>query len=177
MGHRITIPSPDYRTMCDHLLQNEDEQAVFLYADVEAHGMGITFSVRAMEMVPAEGFDVQSGFHLSLNDDVLGAVIKRAWDSGRSIIEAHSHPFPGLPASFSPSDIWGLRELVPHVGWRLGGRPYAALVFGPDTFDAMVWRQNAANPERLGLLDIGDTGIEPTGLTLARRQWKGVAGG
>lgn len=174
MGHWIKIPTAYHRSMSDHLLQDDAEQAVFLYADVQASRRGdVSFSVRAMDMVPPDGFDIQSGFHLALTDDALGAVIKRAWDSGRSIIEVHSHPWPGPPASFSPSDLWGLRQLVPHVWWRLQGRPYAALVFGTDSFDAMVWSRDAADPEPLALLDTGVGRRRPTGLTLARYRWSG----
>lgn len=64
------------------------------------------------------------------------------WSSGTDdwIIEAHSHIGSlGDPAQFSSLDVHSLAEWVPHVRWRLGWRPYVALVVGPTSFDGMAW--------------------------------------
>ena len=75
--------------------------------------------------VPADGFSVCNEYHFELTDEVRAQVIKRAHDLGASIAEVHSHHGP-WPAAFSPSDQLGFREFVPHVWWRLKGRPYLA---------------------------------------------------
>jgi hypothetical protein len=36
-------------------------------------------------------------------------------------------------------DFEGFTEFVPHVRWRLRGRPYAAIVVADTTFDALAW--------------------------------------
>ena len=55
------------------------------------------------------------------------------------MVEAHAHDWPGPSTRFSRTDLDGLQSLGPHMTWRLPGRPYTALVFGPDSFDALQW--------------------------------------
>ena len=67
-----------------------------------------------------------------------------------------------------PGNLEGLEEFVPHVRWRLGGRPYAALVFAPDGFDAMVWADESGAPEPLEALRVVDGPVlAPSNRTLA----------
>jgi hypothetical protein len=66
-----------------------------------------------------------------------------------------------------PTDWMGLDQFVPHVWWRLGHRPYVALVFGETTFDAVVWRAGPEAPEPLEGLRVDDQETRrPTGLSL-----------
>jgi hypothetical protein len=76
-----------------------------------------------------------------------------------------------LPAAFSPSDLFGLDEFVPHVRWRLKGIPYLAVVLGASDFDALVWRSRS--PEPLGSVRVGSRRLEPTGLTFQSLRQRG----
>jgi hypothetical protein len=78
------------------------------------------------------------------------------------------------------SDLLGFEEWVPHVRWRLQGRPYAALVCAGETWDALAWRQSTRTPEPIGAIEIVDGGsialsIAPTQRTIAaldsRTRW------
>ena len=71
-------------------------------------------------------------------------------------------------ASFSLSDISGLEQWVPHLWWRLRGRPYGAIVIDGETLDALAWIEGADEPEQVVSLVIdGDGSIAATGQTLA----------
>jgi hypothetical protein len=91
-------------------------------------------------------------------------MIKRAHDLNASVIELHSHPF-SKHAEFSPSDLSGFSEFIPHVWWRLKGRPYAAIVLAPTGFDSLAWLENPTTPNGLLQIQAGSTLITPTGFT------------
>ncbi len=132
------------------------EQVGFFLADWRLEER--RFALRDWWAVPPEGLEYQSDFHVSLADDIRAEAIKWAWDSGGCLVEAHSHGKWG-PAKFSPSDVWGFEEWVPHLWWRLRGRPYAALVTAGETFDAVAWVDRPNSVEQVESLDIegGDT--------------------
>ncbi len=138
------------------------EEVAFLFTEPESTP-GI---LRACEIhrVPADGFEYQSDVHVSLTDDTRAYVIARAWAIGGGLVEAHSHRYG--PAMFSPSDLFGFTDWVPHVRWRLHGRPYLALVLAPDGFDALVWGGPSGGVSPLGALLVdGQDPRRPTGLT------------
>jgi hypothetical protein len=110
------------------------EEVVFAYA---THADG-QLEVHALEHMIGSDIASQSSRHVVLADDVRPRVIKTAWDRNQCLLEAHSHG-PGGHAEFSPSDLLGFENWVPHVRWRLRGRPYAALVAAGDAWDALVW--------------------------------------
>jgi hypothetical protein len=92
-------------------------------------------------------------------------VIKWAWDKNACLVEAHSHRAGSL-ASFSPSDIWGLDEWVPRIWWRLRGRPYAAIVFAGQSFDALAWIDHAQAIEQVERIVVDGEITRATALTL-----------
>ena len=106
--------------------------------------------------------------HASLTDETRGRLIKRAHDLDASLVEFHSH-LAEWPASFSESDRAGLDEFVPHVRWRLKGKPYMAVVVAPTSFDALAWVSASKNPEEVHGILVGGTLHRPTGLTL--KEW------
>jgi hypothetical protein len=126
------------------------------------------FRLREWRAIPESGFQSRSDFHLVLRDDVRAEIIKWAWDEGASLVEAHSHRLG--EAQFSWSDLLGLEEWVPHLWWRLRGRPYGAIVVGDGgTLDALAWIEAADVPEQVATLEIaGERPIRATGRTLAR---------
>ena len=132
----IELAKPIRDAVWTHLLprKQEVEQAAFLYATVFEG----SFHVIQWEPVFTDDFVIQTSFHIELVDAVRARVIKRAHDLGGALIEMHSH-LGKWPAQFSPSDIAGFDEWVPHVRWRLKGRPYAALVVTRRGFDGLAW--------------------------------------
>lgn len=138
----LLIPAGLYAELQSHL-RGRIEQAAFMLADRRS-GDG-AFQVRELRRVQSEGFDVQTSFHISLRDPTRAELIKWAWDSGACLVEAHSHGDRGL-ARFSPSDLAGFDEWVPHLWWRLQGRPYAAIVTAGETFDGFAWIEAADRP-------------------------------
>jgi len=167
----IIISLALHRQLLNHLFSGTTEQLAFLLAtQTESPESG--FNVEALRCIPPEGFYVQTAYHLSLASETRAEMIKWAWDHDSSLIEAHSHLDDEDPM-FSPTDLAGLREFVPHVWWRLQGRPYAALVFSPQGYDALVWTKspNVAH-ELTALRVLGQSDQRPTSLSItAMRQY------
>jgi hypothetical protein len=152
-----------------------DEARADLFGNVEQVGFFLadfdkpthTFILREWRAVPATGFEYQSAFHVTLTDEMKTQAIRWAWDARASLIEAHSHGDLVLP-EFSPSDICGLRDWVPHLFWRLRRRPYAAVVTAGDEFDGLAWITEPAQPEQVEQIEIDDGSIlVASGRTLA----------
>jgi hypothetical protein len=170
----LELSSTVHEQLTQHLLGKRDgnEQAAFAFAeyDPEDHG----FTVVDWYPVPSEGFVVQLPYHFELTDETRAHVIKRAHDLAASIIEFHSHTGGGL-AQFSPSDWSGFEEIVPHVWWRLKGRPYAAVVVSRSGFDAFAWLADPNTPTRLGAMKVEGRILLPTGVSPLERSgydWK-----
>ncbi len=118
-------------------LRSAPERVAFMQAENDERPK----IVEALLMQDADVID--NAWCVELADDARCRVLQ--WASGRDgwLIEAHSHLGSlGDPAAFSSVDLASLAEWVPHVRWRLRWRPYAALVFGPQTFDGLAWRGN-----------------------------------
>ncbi len=158
------VIGPDlYKALGGHL-GSRAEQVGFFLAEWQPEER--TFALRDWWAVLPQGLEHQSDFHVSLTDEMRAEAIKWAWDSGGCLVEAHSHGKRGS-AKFSPSDLWGFEEWVPHLWWRLRGRPYAALVTAGDTFDAVAWIEDPNSVEQIESLDIeGSDTIFATGRTL-----------
>ena len=96
-----------------------------------------------------------------------------AWDKQAALVDFHSHMSDVYPAQFSPSDLYGFRDWVPHVWWRLKGKPVLAVVVSPSSFDSLVWRASPNDPEVLTTLHVGGDAKSPTGLTLKELERSG----
>jgi hypothetical protein len=121
--------------------------------------------------IPSEGFEFQSSYHVSLTDETIALVLGRATAAECSLVEVHSH-LGEAGAEFSPSDIFGLREWVPQMRWRLRQRPYAAMVWEEHSFDALAWIETSGAEQVTEISVSGSEAIPATGLTLVelRRQ-------
>ena len=148
-GPLIHITEADREALWAHLLESArgTEEVAFLFARFDGANGG-AFRVMEWYAVPPDGFAFCSAWHFELSDETRAYAIKRAHDLGASLIEVHSHDDPDPPA-FSPSDLYGFSEFVPHVWWRLKARPYSAVVVSPGGLDGFVWRNGADVPERL----------------------------
>lgn len=129
------------------LLENggEYEEAAFLFCSNGDNYGSPCFRVEDCWMLSPADFASRSKYFLELKDETRRAIVKRAHGSGWSVVEVHSHPGQ-KQAKFSPSDLAGFQDFVPHMLWRLQGRPYAAVVFGESNFDSLVW-SNSAEPD------------------------------
>jgi len=159
----LHLPAPIASDLERSLRWHGVEEVAFIFAAPQE----VPSVLRALEIfrVPREGFRHQSDVHVSLTDETRAYVIARAWQLGGALIEAHSHRDD--PPVFSASDILGFADWVPHVRWRLRGRPYVALVFAPGGFDALVWDAPTGKPTGLARLTVdGQPARAPSGLTL-----------
>jgi len=166
----LAVPADVRADIWRHLLSDaqDREQAAFMFVRSEAaEGEGIYRYVE-WTPVPHDGFEYRSSAYIELTDDTRATVIKRAHDLSCSLVELHSHT-GRWPAAFSWSDIEGLREFVPHVLWRLKGRPYFAIVVARTGFDGLVWAPDSEKPNLLGGIHAGSDLLVPTALS----RWNG----
>jgi hypothetical protein len=89
-------------------------------------------------------------------------------------VEAHAHRWLGPSTRFSPTDLDGLQQLGPHMTWRLPGRPYTALVLGPDSFDALQWHPDG-RVTTIEALVVDGVHMAPAGVSV--HYLAGVTGG
>lgn len=166
----ICLPKRIFKKVQHRLLPETmlAEEVAFLFAKVRKINDVIIFDFKDWYFVRPVEYVIQSSAHVELSDEMRPKIIKKAFDLDTSIIEMHSHVVG--PAKFSGSDLSGFHEFVPHVWWRLKGKPYGAIVFSKGDFDALVWINNPNEPEPLSKLVI--KGIfqkktyYPNGLTL-----------
>ncbi len=162
----LRIPANAHNDLRSHLLtsDSESEQAGFIFARRAPVGEDEVFDFLEWFPVPPDGFLVQSDLHFELTDLTRAGVIKRAHDLEASIVEFHTHSGP-WPAQFSPSDLLGLGEFVPHVWWRLKGRPYLAVVMTETDYDGLAWIKDAKIAQRIDGIDVDGSILESTRLS------------
>jgi hypothetical protein len=167
--HLLKIPETIKAAIWTHLLPKRlmFEEAAFIFAHQETKSNAEYFSYLSWVHVPPKGFLSRSGFHFELTDEMRASVIKQAHDLDASLIEFHSHK-GRKPAEFSLSDLQGFQEFVPHVWWRLKGRPYIAIVLSRSGFDGLIWITDPDTPQRLDGIVVGKSVLTPTKLTPLR---------
>jgi hypothetical protein len=166
-GHVLTLEPGLRDDLWRHLLPaaSATEQAAFLFCTSTVREGGLDFAVTDSAFLGQKDFAAQHEDYLELTDETRIRLIKRAHDLAASLIEFHSHPGP-WPASFSHSDRLGLEDTVPHMRWRLKGRPYGAIVVAPTGFDALVWANDPRIPEPLAGIRVGPEFLTPTNASL-----------
>jgi hypothetical protein len=162
----LKVPQNIYVALEAHLLPEDSllEEVAFMYAHPVVKDGKSIFQPAEWQPIHPEGFVYRSEIGLELTDETRASVIKRAHDLGASLIEFHSHSGP-WPAQFSPSDWYGFTEFVPHVWWRLKGRPYLSVVMTRTGFDALAWTVDPTAPQRLDGIFVGAELVEPTRLS------------
>lgn len=153
----------------DHLLPEnpESEKAAFIFADINKQENSAIFTPKEIYLATEQDFALQHMDYLELTDEARVALIKKAHKLGASIIELHSHPFPGKwAAAFSLADRSGLQDIVPHMWWRLDKSPYGAIVVAPEGFDALVWWDNPQTPRALDGIQVNGSILKPTNRSL-----------
>lgn len=131
-GVCLELSNEIYGHILSHLLPEhaDNEEACFALAKIKKENSTTIFQLFDLISLGSSDFKCQQGDYLELNHETRAKIIKKAHDNQASLIEFHSHPFP-YPAEFSLADLNGLKEFVPHVWWRLKGRPYMAIVLSP----------------------------------------------
>ena len=169
MRTRLELTRLQYHEIWGHLLPPgaTQESAAFLFTDfIDEDGVGV-FRIKDIFYAEKFHFDHQYEDYLELADETRQLLIKKAHGLQASLIEMHSHPFPGIgAAAFSWSDRRGLTETVPHMRWRLKNKPYGAIVVAPEGFDALVWIDNPAVPLPLEGINVGGELLKPTNRSL-----------
>ena len=147
-------------------LDEAPERAAFMRCDWSDDKV---FRVRELLLVAQAAGLGQGPFQrCDLDDDVRSSIFRWATNDDNCLVEAHSHGHLFSPAVFSTFDIRQLDEWVPHVRWRLGGRPYAALVTAAD-IDGVAWIGDAR--ESVSSVDVDGRSIRPTtGLSIRRME-------
>lgn len=167
--HRFQLhtPSETFDELWSHLLPKHptDETVAFMHTHLNVIDGISVFEYIEWSPIPQSGFVCRSPYYFELTDEARGSVIKRAHDLGSSLVEFHSHIGSG-PAKFSPSDHMGFEDFVPHVWWRLKGRPYAAIVVSEGSFDGLIWSSNPRLPEYLESIIVSGKVLRPTQLSL-----------
>jgi len=166
MKTQLILTADQHVRLQDHLLQDEQERVGFAFTEAVQHPDLLALETREVYLVPVEDLLFGEWGDVTLVDEAQAQIIKMAWDRRAALVEFHSHPDPRYRAQFSPFDLRGFEEFVPHVRWRLKGQPYAALVWAPDGFDGLVWRDQVPEAQELDAIMVGSQLHRPTGLTI-----------
>lgn len=145
-----------------HLGSRRTEQVSFLYLEKKDDG---ALLVKDAYLVPPSELVFESRFHAEVSEEAQAKIIKSASDRKLLLGEIHSHPGCARGAAFSPSDLSGFEDFVPHIFWRLRATQYVALVFGDRDFDALAWVNNANDPVSFEALVVDGRELAPTGAT------------
>jgi len=165
----VNLPKRTYRDILKHLFPKrvKHENVCFIFASVSRTDQALDLNFIEWYPVTPDEYEFRSLWYVELKDEMRPKIIKKAFDLNASIIEVHSHPY-NASASFSGSDLEGFQEFVPHVWWRLKGKPYAALVFSSSDFDGLAWVDTPRDPQPLTELVVNGHRLRPNGLTLSR---------
>lgn len=106
---------------------------------------------------------------VELADHIRPRTLKWSTELNAALIEVHSHGVGRNPTTFSTTDLRGLKDVTPSLLWRLGGRPYAAVVVGGrKDHDSLWWSSKDAAPVPIADLVIGSSSTRPTSLAVER---------
>lgn len=154
MRYVIVIPQNIERIVKAHLFQSEIEQGAFLFARIAESPEELSLTVVDHCLIPGAAWEEQSQHYIELKDSERAAIMKRARDGNFAAIECHSHPGSGKRVWFSPSDCIGIAEFALYGKWKLDGKPYAAMVWGESSLDAVIWNGDFAAPMQVDEVQI-----------------------
>jgi hypothetical protein len=167
MEGEIIFSKLQYEVVRRHLFQGPGEGTAFAFSSIsEANGI-MSLKVCEFDLIPQSECIGETEYGIELSDAAWNRVMARAFATKTSLIEMHSHPFSHNKVAFSSMDVNGLKDLVPQLWWRLENRPYAALVFGRSSIDALVWLESPQLPQMPQNINIQGRKIKPTGVSLS----------
>jgi molybdopterin/thiamine biosynthesis adenylyltransferase len=126
----IRIPEEVHRQVHDQLFPRRGEHFAFLRARTSISDGEPVFLVHGAKLVADEHTSVDS-HGWEIDPDVLLEIVNDAIRNGDALIEAHNHG--GTMPRPSRLDRQQYDEFVPYILDSLGGRPYAATVWGQST--------------------------------------------
>ncbi len=167
MKNIIVIPETLACSMRKHLFQNEKEQGAFLFAQAQERE-GVTLHVQDVYLVPTRAWDVQMDVYLEMKDSERAKIMKAARDKNLCAIDCHSHPKSGSEVWFSASDVSGISEFAQYAKWKLDGKPFAAMVWGNGSVDAVIWCGDFAEAKAVDEVQIAK---EPPDILTPTQSW------
>jgi hypothetical protein len=147
MKTKIIIPADIEENLLAHFFQNTVEQGAFLFSRTEVSGDAVCLNVKSAYLVPPEGWEVQHELYLEMRDDERAKIMKLARDQASGVVDCHSHPGSKDKVQFSASDRTGITEFAAYAKWKLPGQPFAAMVWGETSLDAVLWQGEFLNAE------------------------------
>ena len=152
----ISIPSDIAARLQNHLFQGELEQGAFLFATPDIKKHTITLQVSDLYLVPADGWQVQLDVYLEMKDSERARIMAIARKNQYAVIDCHSHPGSDGAVAFSPSDCTGIADFAQYAKWKLDGKPFAAIVWGEESVDAVIWYEEFLNGQPVNEVKIVD---------------------
>ena len=137
--NKIIIEHCVWEKMYQHVLSDNNEHFAFFLVNHYQNQNDITFLVKDVICIDDSELE-PDGFGLKLKLDGLLKVINRTKKENKGLIEIHSHPFSTTNVRFSRTDNDGFAEFVPYILDDLEGKPYAAMVLGQCSVDAICWQ-------------------------------------
>jgi hypothetical protein len=166
MSSNIIIPSGIAEALRRHFFQNELEQGAFLFAEAKREDGELNLVAADYYLVPASGWEAQVEFYLQMKDSERAKIMKLAREKNLCAIDCHSHPRACDDVWFSPSDVAGITEFAQYAKWKLRGKPFAAMVWGEQSVDAVLWQVEFSHAERVAQVKIignAEQTLTPTG--------------
>ena len=154
MKNSITIPATTVDALRRHFFQSEVEQGAFLFARPARNEAELNMAVEDFYLVPPRGWEMQMEVYLQMRDSERAKIMKLARDKNLAAVDCHSHPHAGDDVWFSPSDVAGITDFAQYAKWKLGGKPFAAMVWGEESVDAVIWQGDFAHAERVHAIQI-----------------------
>ena len=134
-----------------------------MFLSYTADSVGHRFIVNDYYLVQKPELVGDNAYHIELAEETFSRMIVKAAKEQAVLCEVHSHPLSDKGVKFSGSDFYGFKECVPHIWWRLGKRPYLAIVFGQSDIDALVWCQSPEHPSKVDRIVLDNNHfIKPT---------------
>jgi hypothetical protein len=171
--HTITIEAGLAGRLCAYLDAPVERMAFLLSQPIDCSAVSATTpaawtAVDTVYLTDDADYALQTSDAMELADHVRPRVLQAASAAKAALIEVHTHGPTPWPAAFSCADLLGLREVAPQMLWRLPGRPYTAIVLHDQDLDALVWTAKTVPPRVPAAVSLGDTLLQPTGLSAAR---------
>ena len=91
MSVYLDLPVGLREKLWSHLLQSDTEQVAFVFAAVTTDGEDTVLTGQDHYLASPGDFEIHSEFHVELTDEARARIIRRAWDTGTSPVEFHSH--------------------------------------------------------------------------------------
>lgn len=181
MRREIVFPADTWSAVRSHLLdQGPEEQLAFLLAGT-ARGRGwMRLLVREIVPVPPGAFDRQSATYLAVKPAFSRAILRRCYQEGLGLIEAHSHPFARQQVTFSTTDQANDAVKFRYVARKIPHVNHATMVVGQRDLDAHLWdrrRRRVVPIDRVRLLDAPIVDLRPASClkgaaeTIAPMRW------